>query len=98
MTAKLEQQKNLQPFDESEKLDYPISVPAKKRVRFLIHLSYTCPERLRVNATSDERRDYRKGVEKYIVTEMSNLDGFDLLDETNRCEIIFSAGWKHSKK
>jgi hypothetical protein len=27
--------------------------------------------------------------------KLNNLDGFDLLDETNRYEIIFPAGWKH---
>jgi hypothetical protein len=44
-----------------------------------------------------ERRKYRAGVEKYISEELGNLDGFDILDQTSRSEIIFPAGWKHSK-
>lgn len=34
---------------------------------------------------------------KYVIDEFANLDGFDLLDETNRYEIIFPPGWKHPK-
>jgi len=53
--------------------------------------------RLRAVETGDARKKFRQAVEKYISDEMSNLDGFDLLDETNRYEIIFPAGWTRSK-
>jgi hypothetical protein len=49
------------------------------------------------NPNLEERIKYREAIEKYVVDEFSNLDGFDLLDETNRYEIIFPSGWKHSK-
>jgi hypothetical protein len=96
MSATLMKQKNLSPFDENEKIDYPVFVPAKKRIRFPIHIGYTCPLKQKENADLEERRKHRRELEKYVATEMGNLDGFDLLDETNRYEIIFSAGWKHN--
>src|SRR6267378_4331304 len=34
ISAALMKQQNLSPFDESEKIDYPLFVPARKRVRF----------------------------------------------------------------
>jgi hypothetical protein len=49
----------------------------------------------KVNANADEHKKYKEAVEKYIADEFTNLEGFDLLDETNRYEIIFPAGWKH---
>ena len=94
MSAKLLQQKNLSPFGEEEKVDYPIFVPAKKRVQFLVHIGYSCPDRAKENANLEERKRHRKAVENYVMDEMGNLDGFGLLDETNRYEIIFPAGWK----
>ncbi len=35
---------------------------------------------------------------KYVADEFPNLDGFDLLDEGNRYEIIPPGGWKKTKK
>jgi hypothetical protein len=98
MNATLEQQKSLSPFSagDFEKIDYPIFVPAKKRVRFSIHIGYTYPVKQKENADLEERRAYRRGIEKYVADKMGNLDGFDLLEETNRYEIIFPAGWKQS--
>jgi hypothetical protein len=98
MTAKLQRQNDLSPFGVLEKIDYPIFAPAKKRVRFPIHLGYPYPVQGTANANGEERRKHREAVEKYVVDELSNLDGFDLLDEANRCEIIFPAGWKRSKQ
>jgi hypothetical protein len=80
--------------DRIDRIDYPIFVPAKKRVRFPIHLRYPYSEKMKANPAPGEGEKYRKSVEKYIINEMNNLDGFDLLDETNRYEILFPAGWK----
>jgi hypothetical protein len=66
-------------------------------MRFAIHIDYPYPVKPRANADSDECSKYRQAVEKYAKDEFSNLDGFDLLDETNRYEIVFPAGWKQSK-
>ncbi len=97
MSAKLQRQNNLSPFGEDERIDYPIFVPAKKRVRFPIHITYTYPVKEKQGANTEERKKYREAVEKYIADEFGNLDGFDLLDETNRYEIIFPGGWKRPK-
>ena len=98
MTAKLLRQNELSIFsEESGRIDYPIFVPAKKRVRFRVHLNYPYPVKEKTDANLEERRKYRAGLDKYISEEMGNLDGFDFLDETNRYEIIFPGGWKHPK-
>jgi hypothetical protein len=97
-SAKLREQNNLSPLSESGSVDYPIFVPAKKRVRFSIHINYPYPDREKSDANLDERIKFRQGIEKYTTDTFSNLDGFDLLDQTNRYEIIFPAGWKHARK
>lgn len=97
-TAKLQREKELSPFSaDSGWIDYPIFVPAKKRVSFKIHMHYPYGPKEKDNADLEERRKYRAGVEKYMSEELGNLDGFDILDQTSRTEIIFPAGWKHSK-
>ena len=98
MSATLKQQKNLSPFGASQKLDYPIFVPSKKRIRFPIHIGYPFALKEKDNADLEERRKYRREIEKYVVDKMGNLDGFDLLDKINRYEIIFPAGWKQTKQ
>jgi hypothetical protein len=95
--AKLKKESSLSPFNETGKIDYPIFVPAKKRVRFPIHLSYPYPVKENPKADVDERKKYRQAVEKYLSDELGNLDGFDLLDETSRYEIIFPNGWTRSQ-
>jgi len=37
----------------------------------------------------DVRSKRRRDIEKFVADEFSNLDGFDLLDEDNRFEVIF---------
>lgn len=88
MNKRFERKNNLSRFTEHETIDYPILVPARKRVEFVIHLRYECPE-----CPKKE-----KALEKYIADRGGDLDGFDLLDESKRYEIIFPAGWKHSSK
>lgn len=99
MTAKLKSQNELSLFSEKAgTIDYPIFVPAKKRVLFDIHIKYPYPvKQILPHPNVDERRKYRAGVEKYMSDEFNNLAGFDFLDESSRYEIIFPAGWKHSK-
>ena len=98
LNAMLSQQNSLIGMGEAGKLDYPISVPARKRVECLVHLTgYTYLDKMKSDADLQERRKYRAGVESYIAKEMKNLDGFDLLDEKNRYEIVFPSGWKSPK-
>ncbi len=100
ITAKLEEENSLTSFLKSEGvLDYPIFVPAKKRVRFVVHLiGYTYSVKAKDNATDEERRQRRSEVAKYVADKFANLDGFDLLDAETRYEIILPGGWKQSKK
>lgn len=98
MSSELEEEKSLFSSSEYVRIDYPIIIPAKKRMRFVIHLEYPYPgKKEKEGATLEERRKYRAGIEKFISDELGNLDGFDLLDDANRYEIIFPSGWKHAK-
>src|ERR1700737_1697573 len=99
LSGKLHRQNNLTPFSGKEGIEYPIFVPAKKRMLFRIHLiGYSYPIKQKQNFDDEERKRYRAAVEKYVNEGLSNLDGFDLVDETNRYEIIFPAGWKKAKQ
>jgi hypothetical protein len=98
LSAKLVSKNSLAPVETYAHIDYPILVPAKKRIRILIHFSYTCPLKAKDDANPEERDKHREAVGKFVAIEWANLDGFDLLDETNRYEIIFPAGWKQSKQ
>lgn len=97
MSAKLRREDELSPFSGWQKIDYPLFVPAKKRVRFPIHIEYPCPVKASDASDADEHLKHREAVEKYVANEFPNLNGFDLLDQTNRYEIVFPAGWKSSK-
>ena len=95
MTAKLQRQNDLSPLGENGKVDYPIYVPSKKRVQFKIHITYACPDKEKPDANTEERSQHRAAVEKYVGSELTNLDGFDFLDQESRYEIVFPAPWKH---
>jgi len=97
-SGKLLMENSLSPDSSMVRLDYPILVPAKKRVRFAIHIPFPYPEKMKPNPAPGEGKKYRESVEKFIAKEMNNLDGFDLLDENNRYEIILPAGWKQAKQ
>jgi hypothetical protein len=77
-----------------ESIDLPIFIPAKKRVRFPIHVRLSYPPQSKPNPTLEERKQFIAGLEKYVTDEFQNLDGFDLLDDVNRYEIVFDSGWK----
>lgn len=95
MSAILARENNLARFGAENKIDFPIFVPAKKRVRFPVHLvRYSCPVVEKENASQEGRKKYREAVEKYVAETLPNLNGFDLLDESNRYEIVFPPGWK----
>jgi hypothetical protein len=100
ITGKLKDEKSLTPFlKPAGVIDYPIFVPAKKRVRIEIHLvGYTYPVKQKDNPTAEERKQYRAMLAKYVADEFPNLDGFDLLDGENRYEIVLPGGWKETKK
>jgi hypothetical protein len=65
----------------------------KKRLRVRIEIPYPYSKTLPSGASLEERRTFRKELEKYVVTEMGNLNGFVLFDNNNRYEIDFPRGW-----
>jgi hypothetical protein len=102
--ARLEQEKSLSidsmgGADQLFKLDYPLFVPAKQRVRIAIHFAetYGGSEKIRGNdygaASLEELRRFHKAVTDDLKKEDSNLDGFVFFDETNRYQINFPRGW-----
>jgi hypothetical protein len=99
VAGRLQTQKSLSMLGGHEgvvKIDYPIFVPARQRVRFAIHLlAYPYKGELKLNsdASREERRNYYKALEGYVRKELANLDGFVLFDEVNRYQINFPKGW-----
>jgi hypothetical protein len=94
MHARLSREKSLSPFSELSRIDYPIVVPAKKRVRFRVYLGYPYPLKEPDDGPPGSGKESRAAVSKYIVEKLNNLDGFVLLDDVNRFEIDFEPGWK----
>ena len=74
--------------------DFPVFVPAHGRARFGLHLKYPYGEKYDSNASEDERYDFGTKLAKYMTSELSNLDGFVILDQTRRYKIEFPNGWK----
>src|SRR5271163_1226908 len=95
MSVRLKRENVLTPASEVATIDFPVFVPAKKRIRFVIYTPYAYPIKEKADSSGDERKKYSDEVEKYVQTKMTNLDGFDLLDKSNRYEVIFPAGWSH---
>jgi hypothetical protein len=98
MNGRLEKQHSLTHFGESETIDYPVAIPAKKRVRFPVHLGYPYSEKEKPDADREAKRKYKAALEAYISDKLGNLDGFDLLDENTRYEIVFPSGWKKTSR
>jgi hypothetical protein len=98
--AKLKRQDSFSGDKDSPYLttDYPIFIPAGKRLRFGIHLRYPSGKRLKADASIEERKKFRKELEKYVDKKLSNLNGFSLFDEMNRYQIDFPNGWSSDEK
>ncbi|WP_263379504.1 hypothetical protein [Granulicella paludicola] len=87
-------------FDDSGRLktDYPIYVPAHSRVRFPILLEYPIPVKDDSDAPVDVRHDNETKLAKYIVENLSNIDGLVLMDDNARYQINFPDGWTQRAK
>jgi hypothetical protein len=59
---------------------------------------YSYPTAEDHNAALEQRKEFREAVKKYVKSEMPNLDGFSLFDESSRYEIDFPPGWKSEKE
>ena len=87
-------------FSDSKdlRIDYPIYVPAKSRVRFTVHLGYPYPIKPNPGAGDDEQHDFNTKVAQYVTKELGNVDGFTLLDENSRYKIVMPNGWAERAK
>lgn len=98
ITGKLKQEKGYSdfggPFGRYVTTEYPILVPAKSRVRIAINIPYAYPTKEKDKETSEERQQFSASVAKYVTGKFTNLDGFVLLDTSNRYEIDFPTGWE----
>jgi hypothetical protein len=79
-------------------LDYPLTVPAHKRVQIPVRVNFQYPTKPKPNQTREDRRDFRKAIEKFMTDKWANLDGSVILDENKRYEIDLSPGWKTDKE
>jgi hypothetical protein len=73
----------------------PLFIPAKQRSRLEVHLKYTYPHKKTIgqDASKEERRQYRKEIEKYLNEEMPLLNGFTIFDESHHYQIDLPKGW-----
>jgi len=95
LLAKLKHQQSLTGSKNDSMLnaDIPLFLPAKQRLRFGIHVSYPYDKKENLNASEEERAEYRKELSAYVRKQIGNVDGFTLFDEAKRYQVEFAAGW-----
>jgi hypothetical protein len=77
---------------------YPIYIPAKHNVRVVLNIKYPYNAPISQYATDDEKSDWKTKLAGTIVKEMTNLDGFVLMDDASRYQINFPNGWADRAK
>jgi hypothetical protein len=98
--ASLKQYQNSLSLDDGKLLsvDYPIYIPARRAVRFQLHLAYPYPEPDDPSASDDVRHDYRTKLAVFVAKEMGNVGGFVLMDDSTRYQIDMPNGWDERAK
>lgn len=66
-----------------------VFLPARKKVRFQIRVSYPYDDSFRAT----EKNDLRKA-NAFVERRLEKVDGFVLFDEVNRHEVKFPSGWQ----
>jgi hypothetical protein len=99
IAARLEDTNSLTGFaDENEiVLKVPVFVPAHQKTRITISTpsyGFSPPTHLTSSSTLDEKHKYYAEVAAHVAKEMSNLNGFELFDESNRYQVELPSGWK----
>ena len=74
-------------------LGFPIYVPAKSRVNVSLHMPLQYTEDVDFSAPDDVQHDFYTKLSKYVGDAINNVEGFVLMDDNNRYEIIFPNGW-----
>lgn len=95
LLSKLKRQNSLSGTNTQDllKIDTPILLPAKQRLRFAIHLGYPYENKSIVGPTKEDKEKFRKEIGLYLQKEIPNLNGYVLFDKTNRYQINFNRGW-----
>jgi hypothetical protein len=95
LAVKLVREKSLSPCldDVREYIRFPTLVPARQRVMFVIATPKVCTQEFDQANSPEEQEKQSKVLESYVRSEMSNLEGFVLLDDLHRYRIDFPKGW-----
>jgi hypothetical protein len=82
-------------FSDSDFLtaDYPIYVPAKHNVRVKLTIKYPYTVPYDDKSSDDVKHDWETKLAIYLTKEISNLNGFVLMDENTRYQINLPNGW-----
>ncbi|MDP2208952.1 MAG: hypothetical protein Q8K98_09300 [Bacteroidota bacterium] len=75
------------------KLDYPIFVPSKHKVRIKVHFGYSLEHPIKPRGVNEDKKVFRKSLESYLNTEAPSLHGFVIFDHSRRFEISLPKGW-----
>jgi len=74
-------------------VDYPFYLPAKSRIRFVLHIRYPYSIKDDLTASDDARHDWETNLCRFANKQFSNLNGFVLLDENTRYQVDMPNGW-----
>ena len=94
--AKIEDQNLLRQAggdNEVLKLDYPIFVPSKHKVRTKVHFGYLLEHPVKPRGVNEDRKAFGKSLETYLNAEAPTLQGFVIFDHSNKYEIYLPKGW-----
>jgi hypothetical protein len=76
------------------KPDFPIYIPAKSRVSIALHMPLPYESDVDLNSPTAVQHDYYTKLSHFVSDTISNVDGFVLMDDSSRYEIIFPNGWR----
>lgn len=88
--------RSLGPVTKFVDLDTPVYIPSKHTAEIVIKLKANPKAALKTDPSDDDQNKYRQAVKKFLINDLSGLNGFSLLDDRNRYEIPFPPGWKES--
>ncbi len=78
----------------ASRLEYlPLFLAAKQRLAVTMTWDYSFPNRIKEDATKEERQSHREQIAKWLNEKAGNLNGFVLFDKRNRYEITLPKGW-----
>ena len=79
-------------------VSYPIYLPARSRAHLSVQFAYPTPLKENYDASTVARHDFETKLAKYVVNELTNIDGIVLLDDGSRYQIDMPDGWTSRSK